>query len=103
MNELILPIVVAIFASTGFWSFLSNKIAKKKKKKTPIEKMVLALGRDKLLEANKRYRKKGFIPEDDYEAYMGLGEAYEAMGGNSLMRKVFEENRQLPVKEDIEE
>ena len=98
----VMTIVVAIFASTGFWQFILAIYNNKTKKKTPMENMVLALGRDKLLDANKKYRKMGFIPEDDFETYIGLGEAYEKMGGNTLVRKGFEENRKLPVREENE-
>ena len=96
-------IALAIFASTGFWQFILAVYNNRTKKKTPVDNMVLALGRDKLLFLNKKYRKKGFIPEDDFETYVGLGEAYEAMGGNTLVKKGFEENRKLPVKEDDEQ
>lgn len=44
----------------------------------------------------------GYIPDDDYETYIALGEAYEAMEGNSLVKKGFEENRKLPVQEEKE-
>lgn len=95
-------IILAVFASTGFWNFLTVIINNIRKKRTPQDNMLLALGRDKLLFLNKKYRKMGYIPDDDYETYIALGEAYEAMEGNSLVKKGFEENLKLPVQEEKE-
>lgn len=100
--DLTMKIVLAIFASTGFWNFLTTWLTTKKKRKTPVENMILALGRDKLLFLNKKYRKMGFIPEDDFETYNDLGDAYIGMGGNNLVKKGFEENRKLPIREEEE-
>ena len=94
MNTLT-TIILAVFASGGFWTFLQAMITSHRKKK-----MVLALGRDKLLFLNKKYKKLGFIPEDDYETYIALGEAYIGMEGNTLVRKGFEDGRKLPIREE---
>lgn len=99
MNTLT-TLILAVFASGGFWTFLQAMITSHRKKKTPTENMVLALGRDKLLFLNKKYKKLGYIPEDDYETYIALGEAYIGMEGNTLVRKGFEDGRKLPIREE---
>lgn len=99
MSEQTIALLVAVFASTGFWTFLS-KLIERKHTPTPFENVVLALGRYRLLKLNKYYRDMGRIPNDDYETYISLGESYISAGGNSLVKKGFEENRKLPVKDD---
>lgn len=94
-----ISIVLAVFASTGLWQFLIKVYENRKQKRTPSEKMILALGRDKLLFLNKKYRQMGYIPEDEYEAYSGLYDAYIGMGGNSLVKKGYENNKSLPIKD----
>ena len=51
----ITTIILAIFASTGFWTFLNQLITAKKKKKDPQEQMLLAICRDRLLHLSKAY------------------------------------------------
>lgn len=99
-GETIATIVIAVFASGGLWTFLTELIKNRKKKLSPADKMTLALGRDKLLFLNKKYRKLSFIPEDEWETYEGLYTAYVELGGNSKVRKGFEDNKSLPIKED---
>lgn len=91
-------IVLAIFASTGFWTFLQNLIANRKKKKTPQEEMILALGRDRLLHLSKSYMSKGYIPDDEFDTFKMMGEAYIAMDGNSTTKRKYLEAKELPTK-----
>lgn len=89
-------ICVAVFASQGFWDWMKTK----RKKKTPQDLMLLAIGRDLLLQRSKTYDKCGFIPEDEYESFKSLGDAYVGMGGNSLVKKRYNQAKELPVKDE---
>ena len=95
----ITTIVLAIFASTGFWAFISQVYTAHKKMKTPQDEMLLALGRDRLLHLSKEYMSKGYIPDDEYDTFKAMGEAYIAMDGNSsCKRKYLEAINQLSVR-----
>lgn len=83
-----------VFASQGFWEWLRNR------KKTPQDKMLLAIGRDRLLFLCKQYKRKEFIPEDEYEAFTSMGDAYIEMGGNSTIKKLYLECKNLPLKDE---
>lgn len=97
MNNLT-TIIITIVASSGFWTFLKEIIESKRKKKKPSEQMLLAIGRDRLLFLSKKYLAQGYIEEDDYECFTKLGDAYISLGGNSLVRKAYDQASKLPIK-----
>lgn len=94
----ITTIILAVFASTGFWQLLQKIYETHKKTKTPQEKMLLAIGRDRLLFLSKKYEQMGYIPDDEYENYDEMGEAYIALGGNSQVKKHYQQDVKLPVR-----
>lgn len=94
----ITTIILAIFASTGFWSLVSQIYTNHKQKKTPQEEMILALGRDRLLHLSKAYQQRGYIPDDEYDTFKKMGEAYIAMDGNSNTKRKYLEAIQLPTR-----
>lgn len=94
----ITAIILAVFASTGFWAFIQKLYDNHKKKKTPQDLMLLALGRDRLLHLSKAYLSNGYIPDDEYENYKDMGEAYLAMDGNSKVKRKYFETLELDVK-----
>ncbi len=98
MAENLVTIIVAVLASNWFGSILKDWLDSKKKKKTPAEQMLLALGRRQLLEDAKTYIEKGEIPEDEYEVFSTQFGVYEEMGGNSIVKKLCEQALTLPVK-----
>lgn len=75
---------------------------KKAEEKEPdvYEEMVLALVRDKLLFLTKKYQKKKYIPDDEFESFETLGKSYIKAKGNSLVKHKFEEALNLPIKEE---
>lgn len=90
----LIGIVAACFGGNGFWQWLMTK----RKKKTPADEMVLALGRYRLNALCKRYLDRGAIPEDEYESFKAMGDAYIGMGGNSMVKKLFEECSELYIE-----
>ena len=61
--------------------------------------MVLALCRDRLLHLAKSYLKEGEIPNDEYENFHELYDAYTGFGGNSMVKKLCEEALSLQIGE----
>ena len=95
----IVTIVLAVLASTGFWDWMKERRKSKKDKKEPsaVERMVLALVRDKLCFLAKKYIKLGGIPEDELEVFSELGKSYIDSGGNSVVKKLYEQASKLPT------
>lgn len=96
MAEHLITIIVAVFASTGFWQWLSQKTHKK----TDAEKMMLALGHDKIYYLCKKHLREGEITHDEYENLMYLYKPYKALGGNGTAEKMMKEVENLPFVED---
>lgn len=99
----IIKIVLSVFVCTGFWSFLTEVYRNNKEKQTPQDKMILAIGRDKLLSLSKKYIEQGFIPDDEFEAFDKLFEAYIGMKGNSTVKALGERALKLPLKDMVKE
>ena len=99
---LIVSIVGAVFASTGFWAFLTFLIQRKDKKDNPQAKMLKGLGHDRICYLGSCYIKQGAITEDDYEnLHDCLYLPYRELGGNGTAEKIMKEVDKLPlVKEE---
>lgn len=94
---LIVSVIVAIFASTGFWDWLKSR----RKKMTPYERVTMAVGREKLNKLSKKYIKMTYIPEDEFESFNKLGEAYLEADGNTVVKELYLEAVKLPKKWDV--
>lgn len=94
---LIVSVIVAIFASTGFWDWLKTK----RKKMTPYEQVTMAMGRDRLNFLSKKHLREGFIPEDEFESFKELGEAYIDAGGNTKVKELYLDAMKLETRWDV--
>ena len=105
MNH-ITQIIVAIFASTGFWSVINLLISNYQRKKDATSEkqdaqsaMLLGLGHDRIVYLGSEYIKRGSITNDEYENlhdYLYL--PYEKLGGNGTASKVMKEVEKLKLK-----
>lgn len=86
--------VAAVLAGNGLWDFIKSRTSKP----SALEAMVLALGRERLLRLSRRYIEQGYVPEEDFDTLVKLGEAYIAMGGNSTVRHYYQQAIELPRK-----
>lgn len=90
----IVTLIVAIFASTGFWSFIQNRLDRKDAK----TKMILGLGHDRLKYLCEHFINQGWISSDDYEdLYKYLYQPYRQMGGNGAVEKLMGDVQKLPM------
>ena len=98
-KDLIVTIIVAVFASSGFWAFLLaiiNKILDKKNAKT---QMILGLGHDRIKYLAEKYIAQGWIASDDYEDLEKyLYTPYTKMGGNGTAEKLMNDVKKLPIR-----
>lgn len=101
MNEHTIELIAIVFGSQGLWVLVNNIYQdhkKKKKEKTPLEKMVIALVRDKLLVLSKKYIKMGGIPEDEVATFKELYKAYtDDATNNTNVKELGSRAEKLPI------
>lgn len=101
----IVIIVTAIFASTGFWAFLTARLAAKDTKSAKEDKqmelqskMLKGLAHDRICYLGEEYVKRGFITKDEYEnLHDYLYSPYKELGGNGTAEKIMNEVEKLPI------
>ena len=92
-----ITVIGLIFGKDAFWEWLRNR------KLTSKDRLMLAIGRDRLLFLAKSYIKNGKIPSDEYDMFIEMGESYIAMGGNHTTKKRFNQAKELPVVDEDED
>lgn len=103
----IIIIITTIFASTGFWAFLTSRFTAKDNKSAKADrqaelqsKMLKGLAHDRICYLGEEYIKRGFITKDDYENlhdYLFL--PYKELGGNGTAEKIMNEVEKLPIQD----
>lgn len=100
-QTMIVTVIGAIFASGGFWAFLTYMIQREDNKDSAESQMLKGLGHDRICYLGAKYIKQGYITKDDYEnLHDYLFEPYKNLGGNGTAEKVMREIDRLPFKEE---
>lgn len=100
-QTMIVTVIGAVFASGGFWTFLTYMIQRKDNKDSAESQMLKGLGHDRICYLGAKYIKQGYITKDDYEnLHDYLFEPYKKLGGNGTAEKVMREIDRLPFKEE---
>lgn len=100
-KSVFIGIIIAIFASTGFWSFLTYLIQRNDNSKKAEIQMLKGLGHDRICHLGSRYIKRGFITKDDYEnLHDYLYKPYQKLGGNGTAEKIMVEINKLPLTKE---
>lgn len=97
---LIITVATAVFASTGFWAFLTFLVQRKDTKDSAEAQMLKGLGHDRICYLGESYIKRGYITKDEYEnlnEYLYL--PYKKLGGNGTAAKIIKEVERLPLKD----
>lgn len=98
-SELIASIVLAVFASSGFWAFLIAIIQKRMEKKDAKTQMILGLGHDLIVRKSEQYLNRGWVTTEEYEDLNDyLFKPYKNLGGNGTAEKLMSEVRKLPIR-----
>ena len=93
-SQMLVTIVCAALASSGFWAYMTNR-AEKKDVKT---EMLIGLGHDRIMYLGMSYIERGYITSDEYEnLYEYLYKPYEKMGGNGSAKRIMKEVEKLPI------
>lgn len=94
-------IIIAVFASTGLWSFISMLVQRYMERKSDYAMMMRGLGHDRICNLGEYYIKRGCITRDEYENLVDyLYIPYKRLGGNGTAEKVVNEVKQLPLKDN---
>lgn len=97
-EELATSIIVAVFASSGFWALVTAIVTKVLDKKNAKTKMILGLGHDRIKTVCEEALQRGWITTDDYEDLdKYLYQPYRKMGGNGTAEKLMNDVRKLPI------
>lgn len=93
-------IILAVFASTGLWSFISMLVQRYMERKSDYALMARGLGHDRICSLGEYYIKRGYITRDEYENLVDyLYIPYKGLKGNGTAEKIINEVKQLPLKE----
>lgn len=96
--ELVLTILAAVLASSGFWALLQHKMDSKDAK----AQMILGLGHDRIIWLGMSYLNRGWVTHDEYENLVDyLYKPYAAMGGNGTAERIVNEVKKLPVRSGV--
>lgn len=116
MENVLLPIALAIISSGGVGTVLMTWINNKHDDKIEqfdkinekldgladkIDKtknVSLSTTRDRLNYQCNKFLSQGYIPLEDYDAFIDMGNAYVDAGGNSVVKGKFEKCKELEVK-----
>lgn len=95
--QIMVPVIVAVLASSGLWAFLLKRADKKDAKSD----MLMGLAHDRILYLGKSYleRSPTYITVDEYDNLKNyLYEPYRRLGGNGTAERVMNEVEKLPIK-----
>lgn len=92
--QMVVTIVCAVIASSGFWAFIQRKNENKDVK----SQMLIGLAHDRIIFLGMKYIEHGWISQDEYEnLHDYLYKPYEKLGGNGSAQKVMIEVNKLPI------
>lgn len=104
MSENVVTLLVAVFASTGFWSlvqYVIGIIRDRKSGSSSEKKLLVALSHDRILWLCRQNLERGYITHEDYVNLSQMVEPYFEAGGNHLAEKYWEEVKELPIKDEV--
>ena len=97
--DIIVPLVVAVFGSTGFWSWVQSR----GKKKSAEARLLLGIAYSEIIRRSEHYIHQGYIAVDEYnELNRYLYEPYRDLGGNGTAQKLMDEVRKLPTEREVQ-
>lgn len=88
--ETAVGIVLAIFASSGFWQFVIYKVQSRDKKKTASERALMYLLRQDLIARIDYWLDQESIPIGEWTSITEENDIYHELGGNGDMKERME-------------
>lgn len=97
--DIIVTLAVAVFGSTGFWSWVQSR----GKKKSAESRLLLGIAYSEIIRRSEHYIHQGYIAVDEYnELNRYLYEPYRDMGGDGTAQKLMDEVRKLPTEREVQ-
>lgn len=98
--QLIIAIITAAFASTGFWSLILYKVQKRDKSKDALTRLMLGMAHESIMKQSAKFISQGYVTEDEYSDFIKyFYDPYIELGGNGTAEKIVEgEVKKLPIK-----
>lgn len=97
MSDLVLGIIVSVFASTGFWTLINTIYVNRLNKKSVERKALLGLLHEELKARCEEYLRVGKISLQDYEDLRKyVYDPYRDLGGNGTGEDLFNKVKTLP-------
>lgn len=95
--DVIITLAVAVFGSTGFWTWLTHR----GKKKSAEGRLLMGLAYSEIVRSAEEHIRRGYIETDEYnELDRYLYKPYQEMGGNGTAAKLMREVQELPTRKD---
>ena len=109
MSETLTAVIVAVFASSGFWALITTVYTRKQDEKAHkrgdidiIKAALLSVLYDKLYERSMRLLRVGQTTVEDRENIHQLLTPYEQLGGDGLIHDLVDRVDELPLYVDSE-
>lgn len=97
--DIIVTLAVAVFGSTGFWSWVQSR----GKKKSAEARLLLGIAYSEIIRRSEHYIHQGYIAVDEYnELNRYLYEPYRDLGGDGTAQKLMDEVRKLPTEREVQ-
>lgn len=97
--ETISTIIVAVFASTGFWTLITNIYNNKSNKQSAETKLLLGVAHNIIFDKCERYLRRGWVTPEELEDLLYIYTPYSSSGGNGTAKLMVERVEKLPVKQ----
>lgn len=95
--DIIVTLIVAVFGSTGFWTWIQTR----NKKKSAETRLLLGLAYSEIINRADACISRGWVEVDEYnELDRYLYRPYAEMGGNGTAQKLMNEVRNLPTRKE---
>jgi len=95
LSQMLLTVLIAVIASSGFWAFLSKKVDNK----SAVSQMLLGLAHDRIIQLGLEYIERGWITRDEHENLTKyLYKPYTCLGGNSTADRIIYEVNNLAIR-----
>lgn len=95
----IVGLVMAVFASSGFWQFIIYKAQQRDKKLSAESRLLMGIAYSKICDLSGKYIERGSISRDEYsDLKKYLYGPYREMGGNGTCERLMKEVDKLPIE-----
>lgn len=100
METIVISVIAAVFASSGFWALATAIYQNKSKKESAEDKAIKALLHDRIFEISKELIVRGSVTTEEYDNLKYLYEPYVELGGNGTCQRLKAEVDKLPIADD---